>query len=94
MKDLRNMTKKEIKKIEELLERVGKCISGLQGYHVFYSMGSEQWFDSYVTFTVFGYSDQDEGSEWTEDWCIYSDGRIRRDDKVYNNFDEFERDWA
>lgn len=43
---------------------------------------------------VCGSSDQDESSDWTEDWYIYSDGRIRRDDKVYNDFDEFERDWA
>lgn len=89
------MTQEEIKKIKELLEKVQACISGCQGYHEFYYIGSEeQWFDSYVTFTVCGYSDQDEGSEWTEDWYIYSDGRIRRDDEVYNDFDKFEGNWA
>ena len=89
------MTKKEVKKIEKILEKVQNCILDYRrGYHGFYYIGShEHWFDGYVTFTVCG-SDQDEGSEWTEDWYIYSDGRIRRDDKVYNNFDEFERDWA
>ena len=87
------MTKKEVKKIEKILEKVQNCI--LDGYHEFYYIGShEHWFDGYVTFTVCGSSDQDEGSDWTEDWYIYSDGRIRRDGEVYNNFDEFERDWA
>ena len=88
------MTQEEIKKTKEILEKVQKCISGCHDYYVFYCMGSEQWYDYYVTFTVFGSSDQGEGSEWTEDWCIYSDGRIRRDGEVYNNFDEFERDWV
>lgn len=88
------MTKKEVKKIEDILEKVQNCISGWHSYHVFYCVGSEQWFDSYVTFTVFGYSDQGEGSEWTENWCIYSDGSISGDHEIYNNFDEFERDWT
>lgn len=89
------MTQEEAKKIKELLEKVQKCISGCRGYHEFYYIGSHaHWFDGYVTFTVGGSSDQDESSEWTEDWYIYPDGRIRRDDEVYNNFDELERDWT
>lgn len=43
MKELRNMTKKEVKKIEKILEKVQNCI--LDGYHEFYYIGShEHWF--------------------------------------------------
>jgi hypothetical protein len=37
--------------------------------------------------------DQGEGSEWTEYWCIYDDGRINADGMMYANFEEFKRDW-
>jgi len=43
----------------------------------------------------FGFSDQGEGSEWTEDWEINSDGTINiiDDDRTYKNFEEFKSNW-
>ena len=87
------MTKNEI---TILLDKVKAVINNYNSYYVWYSVSSEEIWDengSYVTFEVFGYSDQDEGSNWTEYWSIDNTGRIVRDGKAYENFDEFKNDW-
>ena len=44
-------------------------------------------------YKVFGHSDQDEGSNWTEYWSIDNTGRIVGDGEIYENFDEFKDNW-
>lgn len=79
-----------------LLDKVKAVIDNYDSYHVWYSVSPEETWDkngSYVTFEVFGYSDQDEGSNWTEYWSIDNTGRIARDGEMYENFDEFKYNW-
>lgn len=79
-----------------LLDRVKAVIDNYNSYYVWYSVSPEETWNengSYVTFEVFGYSDQDEGSNWTEYWSIDNTGRIVRDGEIYENFDEFKDNW-
>lgn len=89
------MTKEELC---ELLEKVRKIINNYYGYHVRYlACYDEEWGpnDAWVTFRVYGFSDQGEGSEWTEEWEINNDGTIRivDDDRTYKDFEEFKSNW-
>lgn len=87
------MTKEDIR---ELFEKVTRLVdSNDTDYHCSYSCGEETWSDDgmRVMFEVHGFSDQGEGSEWTENWGIESDGRIYADDMIYDTFEEFEKDW-
>lgn len=86
------MTKEEL---NDLYSKVINIIWNYNSYHVIYTCGEEHWdkMGNYVSFEVYGYSDQGEGSNWTEDWTIYSDGSINADGKNYKNFEEFLLDW-
>lgn len=81
--------------LEELYDNVVDIINSHWSYHCNYYCDSSSvcWDKTYVTFDVHGYSDQGDGSEWTEYWCIYDDGRINADGMMYANFEEFKRDW-
>lgn len=89
------MTKEELC---ELFEKVRDVINNHYDYHVWYLASyDEEWGpnDAWVTFKVYGSSDQGEGSDWTEEWEINNDGTIRiiDDDRVYKNFEEFKYNW-
>lgn len=81
--------------LEELYDKVVDIINNHYDYHCNYCCisGSACWDKTYVTFDVHGWSDQGEGSEWTEYWCIYDDGSIHADGVTYANFEEFKCDW-
>lgn len=83
--------------ITVLLNKVKTDINNYNGYHVWYSVNSEEIWDEkggYVTFEVFGHSDQCEGSNWTEYWSINDNGTIVRDGDVYENYNEFKNNWV
>ena len=63
-------------------------------YYVGYTCGDAK-FTSYGTieFNVYGSSDQGDGDEWTEYWSIDTDGKINTGDNVYDNIEDFKRDW-
>lgn len=65
-----------------------------RSYHVWYYCGDAE-FTSYgtIVFDVYGTSDQGEGDEWTEYWSIDDDGKIHTDDNIYDNIEDFKRDW-
>ena len=79
--------------VEEILEKVRKIIDDYRSYHTFYCAGEETWGKYGVSFVVFGFSDQGEGSEWRENWSIDTDGKIFASEQLYENFEEFEKDW-
>ena len=85
------MTKEEL---QILYSKVVEYIRNYDSYHVWYTCGEETWSadGQSVTFEVFGYSDQDEGADWTEYWGIDSNG-IHSEDKIWKTFDEFKRDF-
>jgi hypothetical protein len=83
--------------IDVLLNKVKADINNYNSYHVWYSASSEEIWDEkggYVTFEVYGHSDQGEGSNWTEYWSIDDNGTIARDGDVYENYNEFKNDWT
>ena len=52
-------------------------------------------FTSYGTieFNVYGSSGQGDCNEWVEYWSIDTDGKINTGDNVYDNIEDFKRDW-
>lgn len=81
--------------LEELYDKVVDIIDNHYDYHCNWCCDSisAYWGKTYVEFDVHGWSDQGDGSEWTEYWCIYDDGRIHHDGDWYANFEEFKNDW-
>ena len=80
-----------------LLDKVKTDIDNYSSYHIWYSVSSEESWDEkggYVTFEVFAYSDQCDGSDWTEDWSINDDGTIVRDGVVYENYNDFKNNFV
>ena len=82
--------------VQELYEKVTDEVYHHQTYHNWYSYGNDDWKDDgrYVSFEVYGWSDQGEGAEWTEYWAIDSDGNICTEDGIYKTFEEFYSDWS
>lgn len=82
--------------LEELYDKVVDIINNHSDYHCDWICisNSAEWYDGCVEFDVKVCSDQGYGSEWTECWRVYSDGRINRDGEWYNSFEEFEIDFC
>lgn len=84
-------------RLQDLYNKVSDVIDSHYSYHVWYSCGQPEWNSDFtrISFEVFGISDQGEGSEWTENWGIDSDGKIysSEEDKPWNNFEEFKANW-
>ena len=63
-------------------------------YYVWYICGDVKFIsDNIIEFDVYASSDQGDGDQWTENWSIDSDGKIYTKDNVYNNIEDFKRDW-
>ena len=46
-----------------------------------------------MTFEVHIHSDGGDGDDWVEDWRIDEQGRIHSEDDIYENYEEFLREW-
>ena len=65
-----------------------------RSYHIWYTCGSaEVMSNSAIEFDVYGSSDQGDSDEWIEHWLIDTNGKIYTKDDVYDNIEEFKRDW-
>ena len=65
-----------------------------RSYHVWYTCGSVDVIsDGAIEFNVYGSSDQGDGDEWTEYWSIDANGKIYTENNVYDNIEDFKRDW-
>lgn len=87
------MTQEELYRIyEEIFDFIYN--NGWCGYHVWYTCGSAE-FTSYGTieFDVHGSTDQGDGNEWTECWSIGTNGKIYTENNIYDNIEDFKRDW-
>lgn len=87
------MTQEELYKIhEEIYDFIYN--NSWRSYHVSYVCGSAE-FTPYGTieFDVYGWSDQGDGDEWTEHWSIDTDGKINTRNNLYDNIEDFKRDW-
>ena len=81
------------KTMKELLDKVLDTINNHVTYHTWYTYGEVEEYEKYVSFEVYGYSDQGEGMEWIEYWSIDSDGKIYTEDTTYNSFEDFAKEW-
>ena len=65
-----------------------------RSYHIWYTCGSVDVIsNSTIEFEVYGSSDQGDGDEWIEHWSIDTNGKIYTKENVYDNIEEFKRDW-
>ena len=82
--------------LSELFDKVTTDIYNYSSYHVWYTYGNEYWAKdySYVTFEVYGHSDQGHGADWTEYWSINSDGWIYTEDNIYKTYEDFKNNWG
>jgi len=80
--------------MKELLEKVLDTIYHYKTYHNWYCYGNVEEHDTYVSFEVYGHSDQGEGADWTECWSIDSAGKIYSEDTVWNCFEDFLTEWT
>lgn len=63
-------------------------------YHTWYTCSSaETTSTGTIEFDLYGSSDQGDGDEWTEHWSIDVNGKIYAEDNVYDNIEDFKRDW-
>lgn len=87
------MKQEELYKIyEEISDFIYK--NSWRSYHVWYGCGSAEVIsNSAIEFDVYGSSDQGDGDEWTEHWSIDCNGKIYTEDNVYDNIEDFKRDW-
>lgn len=81
--------------IEKIYDEICKIINGIYTYHTDYWVGPSEWNtdESYLCFTVHGYSDQGMGAEWEEYWGINREGKIYDPETIYNSLEEFKNNW-
>lgn len=82
--------------LDVLYDEVVDIINNHDDYHCRWCCDYSSTYrcETYISFDVHAWSDQGYGSEWTEYWCVYDDGRINRDGEMYNNLEEFKGDWT
>ena len=86
------MTEREL---YELYDKISDVFWHYQSYHCTYlSKDPMIWGDGTLTFDVYGWSDQGDGSEWIENWGIREDGSIWSEDETYKDFTDFEQRWG
>ncbi len=68
--------------------------NSFRSYHTWYTCGSaDVMYDGTIEFYVYGSSDKGDGDEWKELWSIGTNGKIYTENDVYDNIEDFKRDW-
>lgn len=62
--------------------------------NLYNKISNETYNGTSMTFEVHIHSDQGEGYDWIEDWCIDEYGRIYSEDDIYESYEEFLREWV
>ena len=62
--------------------------------NLYNKISNETYNGTSMTFEVHIHSDQGEGYDWIEDWCIDEYGRIYSEDGIYESYEEFLREWV
>ena len=62
--------------------------------NLYNKISNETYNGTSMTFEVHIHSDQGEGYDWIEDWCIDEYGRIYSEDEIYESYEEFLREWV
>ena len=80
------MTQKEL---DNLYDKISDALYNFEDYHCSYYCCNETYNGNSITFEVHGHSDQGDGHDWVEDWSIDECGRIHSEDTIYENYEEF-----
>ena len=76
-----------------LYNKISNTIDGFKDYHYYYYCWNEECNGTSMTFEVHIHSDGGDGDDWIEDWRIDEQGRIHSEDGIYENYEEFLREW-
>ena len=85
------MTRKEF---YDLYNKISDVLYGFKDYHYWYYCCNEIYYETSLTFEVHIHSDRGEGYDWVEDWSIDDCGRIYSEDTVYEDYEDFLRNWV
>ena len=77
-----------------LYNKISDVLYGFKSYHCWYCCCNETYYDTSMSFEVHVHSDKGEGDEWVEYWSIDNEGKIYSEDTMYDNYEEFLREWA
>lgn len=80
------MTEEEL---YNLYDKISDALYEYEDYHCSYYCSGETYNGTSITFEVHGHSDQGDGHDWVEDWRIDECGRIHSEDTIYENYEEF-----
>ena len=78
----------------DLYNKISDALYGFKEYHYWLVCCNERYYETSLTCEVHIHSDKGEGFDWVEDWSIDDRGRIHSEDTVYENYEEFLRDWV
>ena len=76
-----------------LYDKISDALYNFEDYHCSYYCSDEIYNGHSLTFDVHGHSDQGEGHDWVEYWVIDDCGRIHAEGDIYENYEEFLKEW-
>ena len=76
-----------------LYDKISGALYNFEDYHCSYYCSDEIYNGHSLTFDVHGHSDQGEGHDWVEYWVIDDCGRIHAEGDIYENYEEFLKEW-
>jgi hypothetical protein len=76
-----------------LYDKIRDVLYGFKSYHCWYFCCNEEYCGNSMSFEVHVNSDKGDGDEWVESWSIDDKGRIYSEDAIYENYEEFLREW-
>lgn len=84
------MTREEL---YNLYDKICGAIDGFKDYHYYYCCCNETYNGTSLFFEVHIDSDKEDEDDVVEDWRIDDCGRIHTEDAVYENYEEFLKEW-
>ena len=76
-----------------LYNKISNTIDGFKDYHYYSYCWNEEYNGTSMTFEVHIHIDGEDGDDWVEDWRIDEQGRIHSEDDIYENYEEFLKEW-
>ena len=84
------MTEKEL---YNLYDKISDALYEYEDYHCSYYCSGETYNGTSLFFEVHIDSDKEDEDDVVEDWRIDDCGRIHTEDAVYENYEEFLKEW-
>ena len=84
------MTQEEL---YNLYDKISDALYNFEDFHCSDYCSDETYYGHSLTFDVHVHSDQGEGHDWVEYWVIDDCGRIHAEGDIYENYEEFLKEW-